>query len=121
MEETFEQTVHEPPFEVGYDAPAWASALVQEFLAEMYGVEYSYPSCRRLLKEARLSYQKPCRSVAEADKSDQLEFHDELKKASSDGRHSSLYRPNQEIRAAQRRTPRTRRLGVSFGRDHRGQ
>jgi len=99
MQEEFEQTVHEPPTEVGYDAPAWTPALVQEFLEETYGVEYSYSSCWRLLKETGLSYQKPRRSAAEADESDQAEFYEELKKASSDGRHSSLYRSDQEIGA----------------------
>jgi len=48
QQEEFEQTVHESPEEVGIDAPA----LVQEYLEETYGVEYSSPSCRRLLKEA---------------------------------------------------------------------
>jgi transposase len=77
----FHHTVHEPPTEVGYDAPAWTPALVQAFLAETYGVEYSYPSCRRLLKEAGLSYQKPRRSAAEAEESDEEAFHDEIKKS----------------------------------------
>lgn len=36
----------------------WTSALVEEHLEETYGVTYSIPSCRRLLKEARLTYQK---------------------------------------------------------------
>ncbi|WP_086009782.1 IS630 family transposase [Natrinema pellirubrum] len=80
QQEEFEQTVHEPPTEVGYDAPAWTPALVQQFLEETYGVEYSYPSCRRLLKEAGLSYQKPRRSAAEADEDEQEEFHEEFQK-----------------------------------------
>ena len=42
----FEETVHEPPAEVGVDAPA----LVQQYLDETYDVEYSIPSCRRLLR-----------------------------------------------------------------------
>ena len=81
QQEEFEQTVHEPSEEVGIDAPAWTPALVQEFLQETYDVEYSYPSCRRLLKEAGLSYQKPRRTAAEAEESDQDEFHDEVKKS----------------------------------------
>jgi transposase len=81
QQKEFEQTVHEPPEVVGIDAPAWTPALVQEFLEDTYGVEYSYPSCRRLLKEAGLSYQKPRRTAAEADESDQEKFHDELKKS----------------------------------------
>jgi transposase len=99
QQEEFERTVHEPPQEAGVDAPTWTPALVQEFLEETYGIEYSYPSCRRLLKEAGLTYQKPRRSGAEAEESDNEEFHAELKKASGDGRHSNLYRSNQEIRA----------------------
>ena len=57
QQEEFEQTVHEPPEKVGIDEPVWTPALVQEFLEDTYDVEYSYPSCRRLLKEAGLSYQ----------------------------------------------------------------
>ena len=81
QQEEFEQTVHDPPIEVGYDAPAWTPALVRDFLEERYGVEYSYPSCRRLLKEAGLTYQKPRRTAAEADESDRDEFQEELKKS----------------------------------------
>ncbi len=77
----FEETVHEPPTEVGIDAPAWTPALAQDFLEETYGVKYSIPSCRRLLKEAGLSYQKPRRSAAEADEGEQEELHDNLKKS----------------------------------------
>jgi transposase len=67
----FEETVHEPPTEVGIDAPAWTPALVQDYLDETYGVDYSLPSCRRLLKEAGLTYQKPRRSAADADDSEE--------------------------------------------------
>ncbi|WP_152024107.1 IS630 family transposase [Natronomonas moolapensis] len=76
----FEETVHEPPDEVGIDAPAWTPALAQNFLEETYGVEYSVSSCRRLLKEAGLSHQKPRRTAAETDEDEQDRFHDELKK-----------------------------------------
>jgi transposase len=44
-------------------------------------VEYSIPSCRRLLKEAGLSYQKPHRKATEADETEQAEFYDELDKS----------------------------------------
>jgi len=81
QQKEFERTVHEPPEKVGIDAPAWTPALVQDFLEETYGVEYSYPSCRRLLKEAGLSYQKPRRTAGEAEESDQEAFHDEIKKS----------------------------------------
>ena len=47
----FEQTVHESPTNVGIDASAWTPALVQCYLEETYDVDYSTPSCRRLLKK----------------------------------------------------------------------
>jgi len=77
----FEQVVREPPAEVGIDAPAWTPALAQEFLEDTYGVEYSYPSCRRLLKEAGLSYQKPRRTADESDESGQGSSHDDPEKS----------------------------------------
>lgn len=80
QQKEFEEVVHNPPREVGIDAPASTPALVQHYLEETYGVEYLIPSCRRLLKEAGLSYQKPRRSAAEADEAEQEEFHDEFKK-----------------------------------------
>ncbi|WP_092817032.1 IS630 family transposase [Halopenitus malekzadehii] len=80
QQQEFEQTVHESPEEIGVDAPAWTPALAQEYLEETYGVDYSIPSCRRLLKEAGLSYQKPRRSAPESDEDDQEAFHDEIKK-----------------------------------------
>ena len=80
-QDEFEQIVNEPPEEVGIDAPAWTPALAQGYLEKTYGVKYSIPSCRRLLKEAGLSYQKPRRTAVEADEDDEEEFHDELKKS----------------------------------------
>ena len=50
----FEKAVHDPPTEFGYDGETWSPALVQQYLAETYSVEYSVPSCRRLLNEAGL-------------------------------------------------------------------
>jgi len=55
-------------------------ALAQQYLDDTYGVEYSIPSCRRLLKEAGLTYQKPRRTAVEADEDEQEEFHEALKK-----------------------------------------
>ncbi len=77
----FEETVHESPANVGVDAPAWTPALVQQYLDETYNVEYSIPSCRRLLKEAGLSYQIPRRTAAEADAEEEETFREELKKS----------------------------------------
>ena len=80
-QEQFEATVHEPPEKVGLDAPAWTPALVQQYLDETYDVEYSIPCCRRLLKEAELSYQKPRRTAAESDADEQETFREEFKKS----------------------------------------
>lgn len=79
--ESFKETVHEPPTEAGYDEPTWTTDLVKHHLSETYDVDYSLPSCRRLLKEAGLSYQKPRRSAAEADPEEREEFHEEVKKS----------------------------------------
>ena len=76
----FRETVREPPTEAGYDEPAWTSSLVRHFLKETYDVEYSIPSCRRLLKEAGLSYQKPRPANAKAEPEDRDEFDETLKK-----------------------------------------
>jgi hypothetical protein len=57
----------------------WKLALAQEYLEETYGVEYSIPCRRRLLKKG-VGYQKPCWKAAEADEDEQEAFHDELKK-----------------------------------------
>jgi len=81
QQQEFKDAVHDSPEEVGIDAPAWTPALAQEFLADAFDVEYSIPSCRRLLKEAGLSYQKPRRTAAEADEDEQEEFREELKKS----------------------------------------
>jgi len=79
-QQEFKETVHEPPGKAGIDAPTWTPALVQDHLAETYDVEYSIPSCRRLLKEAGLRYQKPRRAAAGADEAEQEERHDEREK-----------------------------------------
>ena len=81
QQKEFEATVHGSPDEVGIDAPAWTPALVQQYLAETYDVEYSILSCRRLLKEAGLSYQKPRRTAAESEAEEQKTFREELKKS----------------------------------------
>ena len=76
----FRQTVRERPEESGYDEPAWTTTLVRHHLKVTYGVEYSIPSCRRLLKEAGLSYQKPRPANVKAEPEDREEFDETLKK-----------------------------------------
>lgn len=80
----FQQTVRESPQEAGYDEPAWTTRLVRHHLDETYDVEYSIPSCRRWLKEAGHSYQKPRHENAKADSGDCEEF-DETRNKSAGG------------------------------------
>ncbi|GAB7018778.1 hypothetical protein JCM18750_16390 [Halostagnicola bangensis] len=61
--ERFEQALHETPTAVGYDASAWTPELTQRYLEETYDIEYSIPSCRRLMKEAGLRYE-PARKTS---------------------------------------------------------
>jgi transposase len=79
--EEFRETLHESPEEAGYDEPAWTTKLVRHHLEEAYDVEYSIPSCRRLLKEAGLRYQKPRPSNAKAEPEDREELDQTLKKS----------------------------------------
>jgi len=79
--EEFRQTVHDPPSQVGYDEPAWTTKLVRHHLEDTYDVEYSIPSCRRLLKEAGLSYQQPRPENAKAEPEDREQFDEALKKS----------------------------------------
>ncbi len=51
-----EEALHEPPAEAGYDVPGWTPTLVQQYLEERFDVDYSRPSCRRLMKDAGLRY-----------------------------------------------------------------
>lgn len=72
--------LHEPPREHGYDAPAWTTGLVQEYIQQQFGIKYSKPSCRRLMKEAGLSYQTPRQAAVRTDHDDQDSFEEEQKK-----------------------------------------
>ena len=56
-----EVTLQESPEAVGLDEPAWHPTLLQQYLQDVYDVEYSVPSCRRLMKEAGLNYQRGSR------------------------------------------------------------
>lgn len=75
----FEETVQQPPKKADIEASMWTPALVQRYLEETYGVEYSIPSCRRLLKEAGLRYRKPPQKTVEADEPDCDSRYDESK------------------------------------------
>jgi transposase len=68
--ERLERHLHDPPTAVGFDAPAWTSTLLQTFLRDSFDVEYSRPSCRRLLREAGLTYHPPRDTDREAERGD---------------------------------------------------
>lgn len=57
--EQFESAVNQPPEESGYDQPAWSTRLAQEYIREVFSVEYSQRHVQRLLKEAGLRYLPP--------------------------------------------------------------
>jgi transposase len=81
-QDAFEQSLHQSPTEVGYDVQAWTPTLVQRHLEETYEVEYSIPSCRRLLKEAGLRYQKSLSGASKADTDDQGDTSSEVERDS---------------------------------------
>lgn len=66
QQDEFERIVRGSPTNTGYDDPAWTPRLVQRHLAETYDIEYSIPSCRRLLREAGLRYREPRRTATES-------------------------------------------------------
>lgn len=75
-----EGILQSPPSEVGIDAPAWTTELLQAFVRDRYDVEYSRPSCRRLMTEAGLSYRTPGKAAAEVDPEDREAFELKLKR-----------------------------------------
>lgn len=52
------ETLHEPPTAAGYGEANWSPQLLQRHLRERFDVEYSVPSCRRLLNELGLEYRR---------------------------------------------------------------
>lgn len=73
-----EEILHNPPMVAGYDAPGWTVELVQHLLQDEFDCEYSQPSCRRLMKELGLRYQKYNHPAIAADSADRSEYEKEL-------------------------------------------
>lgn len=65
--EELKRTLRKPPTDAGYEDPAWTTTLVREHVRDRYGVDYSRPSCRRLLKEAGLRYRTAREAAVETD------------------------------------------------------
>lgn len=61
--ETLKRILHQSPREIDYEALAWTPELVKQYMHEAFGVNYSLPSCRRLMKDIGLSYRIPGRSL----------------------------------------------------------
>lgn len=78
QQDGLKQILHQPPQEVGYDALTWSPELVSQYIDDIFGIDYSLPSCRRLMKEAGLRY-RTVRQSATSDDPDEL--------ASSDTKH----------------------------------
>lgn len=72
------ETLQNPPTEVGFDTPAWTTELLQEFIHNKFEIEYSRSSCRRLMKEAGLTHQTNRKAIAEADPDERETFEQEL-------------------------------------------
>lgn len=76
-----ETVLRNPPTGIGFEAPAWTTKLLQQFIRDKFYIDYSQPSCRRMMKEAGLSYQTPRKAAAEADPMGREDFDEqELKK-----------------------------------------
>lgn len=75
-----ESVLQNPPTEAGFDAPAWTTELLQEFIRVRFEIDYSRPSCRRLMKEAGMSCQTSRKAAAEANPEDREAFEQEFKK-----------------------------------------
>jgi transposase len=76
----FQDAVHKPPTEAGYDQPAWTTALAQQFLDDEFGVAYSRRHVQRLLKDAGLTWQTPRPQPPTADEDERTEFWESTKK-----------------------------------------
>ena len=78
--DTFKNAVSNPPETAGFDAPAWSTAMAQEFLRSEFDQEFSRRHVRRLLKRAGLSWQTPWPQPPTADEDEREEFQEDLKK-----------------------------------------
>ena len=74
-------TLAASPSEVGYDEPAWSPALVRDYIAETFEVEYSLAHMYRVMKRAGLSYQAARPRHYKADPAEQQRWRGEFKKS----------------------------------------
>ncbi len=74
-------TLAASPSEAGYDQPTWTPALVREYIAETFDVEYSLAHMYRVMKRAGLSYQTARPRHYKADPAEQRRWREEFKKS----------------------------------------
>ena len=51
QQEALARALEDPPTEVGFDENRWTAPVLRDYVQETFDVEYSLPSCRRLLAE----------------------------------------------------------------------
>jgi transposase len=78
--EQFATVLQNPPEEAEYDAPAWSSALAQQYLIEAFDVAFSRRHIRRLMHEAGVSPKRPRPQPASADEAERKEFEETVEK-----------------------------------------
>ncbi len=76
----FSAALHNPPEEAGYDAPAWSTALAQQYLIEAFDVAFSRRHVRRLMHKAGVSPKRPRPEPASADEAEREEFEKTVEK-----------------------------------------
>jgi len=74
-------TLAASPSEAGYGEPAWTPALVRDYIAETFNVEYSLAHMYRMMKRAGLSYQTARPRHYKADPAEQRRWRREFKKS----------------------------------------
>ena len=76
----FAAVLHDSPEEAGYDAPAWSTALAQQYLIEAFDVAFSRRHVRRLMHKAGVSPKRPRPEPASADEAEREEFEETVEK-----------------------------------------
>ena len=81
--EQFVEALHDPPEEVGYDAPAWSVPLARHYLSEELDVEYCERHVRRLMSEAGLSWKTARPEFHKSDERAQEAWQEGFKKSTT--------------------------------------
>jgi len=79
----FVDALHDPPEEVGLDAPAWSVPLARHYLAEQFDVEYCERHVRRLMSEAGLSWKTARPEFHKSDERAQEAWQEGFKKSAT--------------------------------------